>query len=67
MTNKEFAALERNADGRLIYLSDFFMRLTPKQIEALHEDDWSYYHELMEEVDYLNYETMREFERQQGF
>lgn len=67
MTNKEFAALGRYENGRLKNLPDVFLRLTPKQVEALHSDDWSYYNELMEEIDYMNYEVMREFERQQGF
>ena len=41
LTNKEFKALERNEDGRLINLPDIFYLLTGEQIDELHEDDWS--------------------------
>lgn len=61
LTNKEFKALERNEDGRLINLPDVFYLLTAEQIDKLHEDDWSYYDDLCEEMSYLYAEAVKEF------
>ena len=52
LSASEFAALERYSNGRLVDLSDVFLQLTAEQVEELHSDDWSYYHELQEELAY---------------
>jgi hypothetical protein len=52
MTDTDFAALPRWPNGRLMDLAVIFFMLTPKQVEQLHGDDWSYYNELQEEVEY---------------
>lgn len=48
----EFEALERYSNGRIMDLSNVFLLLTDEQVEQLHSDDWSYYHELQEELNY---------------
>jgi hypothetical protein len=48
----EFLLLERYSNGRLKDLSRVFLDLTEEQVEMLHGDDWSYYHELQEELSY---------------
>lgn len=48
----EFEALERYSNGRIMDLSNVFLLLTDGQVEQLHDDDWSYYQELQEELDY---------------
>lgn len=52
LSPSEFAALERYENGRLKDIADVFLNLTDEQIEQLHEDDWSYYQELQEELAY---------------
>lgn len=49
-SDAEFGALPRYPNGRIINLSEIFMWLTPKQVERLQSDDWSYHGELEEEV-----------------
>lgn len=48
----EFLMLARYSNGRLRNLSEVFLDLTDEQVEMLHGDDWSYYHELKEELAY---------------
>jgi hypothetical protein len=48
----EFLLLERYSNGRFKDLSRVFLDLTEEQVEMLHGDDWSYYHELQEELSY---------------
>jgi hypothetical protein len=48
----EFLMLARYSNGRLRNLSEVFLDLTEEQVEMLHGDDWSYYHELKEELAY---------------
>tara|TARA_R100000995_G_C3415986_1_gene91607 strand:- start:53 stop:268 length:216 start_codon:yes stop_codon:yes gene_type:complete len=60
-SNAEFNALSRNDVGEIINLSDHFVWLTDKQIDRLHDDDWSRVIELQEEIeimkaDFLDYE-----------
>ena len=49
-TTEEFLALPRYANGRLKDLPYAFPFLTGNQVKQLHEDDWSYYLELEEEL-----------------
>jgi len=51
MTLEQFLALPRYINGRIKNLSEIFLDLTVEQVEMLHGDDWSYYHELQEEVE----------------
>lgn len=60
-TNQEFSELERYSSGRLDGLSVYFMWLTEAQVEKLHSDDWSYYHELQEESRVLWQQAKEEF------
>ena len=48
----EFLMLARYSNGRLRNLSEVFLDLTEEQVEMLHGDDWSYYHELQEQLSY---------------
>lgn len=48
----EFLTLERYENGRIMDLSNIFLLLTDGQVAQLHSDDWSYYHELQEELVY---------------
>ena len=52
LTRAEFFSLDRYMNGRLVDLPNVFHLLTPEIVEELHSDDWSYYHELMEELEY---------------
>jgi hypothetical protein len=52
LSDVDFLALERYPNGRLKDIADVFLNLTDAQIEQLHSDDWSYYHELQEELNY---------------
>jgi len=52
LSDKDFAALPRWPNGRLMDLADIFFMLTPEQIEQLHGDDWSYLQDLKEEIEY---------------
>lgn len=56
MTNVEFNALARYSNGRLMNLPGVFERLTEAQVKKLESDDWSYYHELQDEVLAMFYE-----------
>lgn len=58
MTDADFAALPRWTNGRIMDLSDIFYMLTTEQVEKLHGDDWSYYHELQEELEIMMQECM---------
>lgn len=52
LSDADFLALERYSNGRLKDIANVFLDLTDAQIEQLHSDDWSYYHELQEELAY---------------
>jgi hypothetical protein len=52
LTDVEFYHLPRHR-GRIVDLPMVFIRLTDDQVNMLHGDDWSYYHELQEELSYL--------------
>lgn len=52
LSPSEFAALERYSNGRIVDLANIFLMLTEAQVAQLHGDDWSYYQELQEELDY---------------
>jgi hypothetical protein len=52
LSRAEFASLDRYSNGRLMDLPNVFHLLTDELVEELHSDDWSYYHELMEELEY---------------
>jgi hypothetical protein len=58
MKDTEFRNLKRYPNGRLMNLAGIFERLTNKQTQSLHEDDWSYYVELMEEAEIMFAEEM---------
>lgn len=64
LTRAEFFSLDRYMNGRLVDLPNVFHLLTPELVEELHSDDWSYYHELMEE---LEYEFARELQYERQF
>lgn len=64
LTRAEFFSLDRYMNGRLVDLPNVFHLLTPEIVEELHSDDWSYYHELMEE---LEYEFARELQYERQF
>jgi hypothetical protein len=51
-TDIEFNAIARYENGRIKCLPEVFLQLTEEQVHNLHEDDWSYYHELLEEIMY---------------
>jgi hypothetical protein len=53
LSDVQFLHLARYPNGRLVGLYDIFLQLTAEQVEMLHGDDWSYYNELREELDYL--------------
>jgi hypothetical protein len=61
LTTKEFRALERNADGDIIRLSEVFYRLTEGQKLHLSSDDFSRLYDLEEELAILWEEAKREF------
>ena len=52
LSDAEFLALERYSNGRLKDIANVFLNLTDEQVEQLHDDDWSYYQELQEELAY---------------
>jgi hypothetical protein len=52
LTWEEFNDLNRYKNGRIIDLPLYFYRLTDEQVNMLVGDDWSYYHELKEEMAY---------------
>jgi hypothetical protein len=58
MKQSEFKALKRNENGDIIDLADIFYRLSPIQIEALSEDDYSRYDDLCEELSFEASEFM---------
>lgn len=53
MTLEQFKALPRYPNGRLLDLPAVFHLITDEMLAELHGDDWSYYHELQEELEYL--------------
>ena len=57
-SNAEFNALSRNPSGEIINLSDHFVWLTDKQIDRLHDDDWSRVLELQEEIEIMKAEFL---------
>ena len=63
LTRAEFFSLDRYMNGRLLDLPNIFYLLTPELVEELHSDDWSYYQELMEELEYA-YALELQYERQ---
>ena len=60
-TNAEFAALDRNADGDIIRLSECFMWITPAQADRLTGDDQSRLDDYEEEARCLLAEARAEF------
>ena len=61
LSRAEFASLDRYSNGRLLDLPNVFHLLTDELVEELHSDDWSYYQELFDQLEYeyaheLNYE-----------
>lgn len=52
LTWEEFNDLPRYKNGRIKDLPLYFYRLTDEMVECLTGDDWSYYMELQEEVEY---------------
>lgn len=52
MTDDQFNALARYDNGRIKRLADVFIFLTDEQVLKLDGDDYSYYHELQEELEY---------------
>lgn len=61
MRMKDFLGLERNEDGDIINLYDWYHLLTDKQIEQLTDDDWSRYQEYQEELYILHQQAKEEF------
>jgi len=59
MSPKEFKNLPRYENGRIKNLPEVFYKLTPTQVLNLDSDDWSYYHELMEELNIMYAEEIR--------
>lgn len=53
LSDADFYSLPRWPNGRIMDLADVFYMLTSEQVEMLHGDDWSYYQELQEEVEYM--------------
>lgn len=53
MTLEQFLALPRYPNGRIISMSEVFLEIPQDFLEMLHGDDWSYYHELQEELEYM--------------
>lgn len=51
LSMKEFKALKR-VEGRIVDFYDVALLLTPKMVDMLDCDDWSYYHEINEELEY---------------
>lgn len=51
-TDAEFELLERHTDGRLVDLQLHWAYLTQDQLLRLHDDDWSYWHDIRDEVEY---------------
>jgi hypothetical protein len=49
-TDAEFAALQRNADGDIIHLSQAYPWISDDQREHLSEDDWSRMIDMDEEL-----------------
>lgn len=45
LTDAQFEAIKRNADGDIIWLGDFIHMLSDDQIERLTDDDWQRYDE----------------------
>lgn len=52
LTTAQFEALPRYENGRIKNLAEVFIFLTNDQVLDLQDDDWSYYQELQEELDY---------------
>lgn len=50
LTDEQFENLERQ-NGRIVDLPSCYHVLTAGQVEALDSDDWSYYGELLEEME----------------
>ncbi len=59
MSPKEFKNLPRYENGRIKNLPEVFYKLTATQVLNLDSDDWSYYHELMEELNIMYAEEIR--------
>jgi hypothetical protein len=51
-TMEEFKAIPRYANGRIVDLYEHFLLLTDEQIDMLDSDDWSYYYEMQDELEY---------------
>jgi hypothetical protein len=52
LSDSDFRNLPRWSNGRLMDLADVFYMLTEEQVAQLHGDDWSYYQDLQEELEY---------------
>lgn len=61
LTEAEFDALPRNADGDIIDLSKAYAFITDEQREKLTDDDWSRMIDLDEEMACLIAEAREEF------
>ena len=53
MTLEQFLVLPRYQNGRIRDLPAVFLEIPQDFLEMLHGDDWSYYFELQEEVEYM--------------
>lgn len=58
MTLEQFLALSRYQNGRIIGLPEVFLEIPQDFLEMLHGDDWSYYNELQEELEYMMVELI---------
>ena len=52
LTWEEFNSLARYSNGRIKDLPLYWYRMEPDMVNVLTGDDWSYYMELQEELDY---------------
>ena len=52
LTWEEFMALRRYPNGRIMDLPLYWYRMNQDMLDTLVGDDWSYYMELQEEMEY---------------
>ena len=52
LTWEAFNNLKRYPNGRIMDLPLYWYRMEPDMVNVLTGDDWSYWHELKEEMDY---------------
>jgi len=48
----EFLALPRSEEGRILNMYDNFLFMTPEMVKLLETDDFAYYYDLKEEIEY---------------